>query len=66
MLGFTARADATDIHVDGDEIEEARWWSRDDALAGARDGSLVIPPGVSISRKLIVDWYGDDLPGAWT
>jgi NAD+ diphosphatase len=66
MLGFTARADRTDIDVDGEEIEEARWWSRADALAGARDGSLVIPPGVSISRKLIVDWYGDDLPGAWT
>jgi NAD+ diphosphatase len=66
MLGFTARADATDITVDGEEIEEARWWSRADARAGAEDGSLVIPPGVSISRKLIVDWYGEDLPGAWT
>jgi NAD+ diphosphatase len=66
MLGFTARAEVTTIDVDGEEIEEARWWSRAEALAAAEEGSLVIPPGVSISRKLIVDWYGDDLPGAWT
>jgi NAD+ diphosphatase len=66
MLGFRGRALSPDIQVDGQELEEARWFSRADALAGAEDGSLVIPPGVSISRRLIVDWYGEDLPGAWT
>jgi NAD+ diphosphatase len=66
MLGFTARAVSTEIQVDGDEIEAARWWSRADALAAAEDGSLLIPPGVSISRALITAWYGEELPGAWT
>jgi NAD+ diphosphatase len=66
MLGFTAHAEATDIAVDGQEIEEARWWSRAEALAAAERGDLVVPPGVSISRTLIVDWYGEDLPGSWT
>jgi NAD+ diphosphatase len=66
MLGFTGKALTTDIKVDGEEIQDARWWSREDALAGAEDGSLVIPPGISISRALITGWYGDDLPGSWT
>jgi NAD+ diphosphatase len=66
MLGFTGEALSTEIHVDGDELEDARWFSRADALAGARDGSLVIPPGISISRALITQWYGEDLPGSWT
>ena len=66
MLGFTGKALTTDIEVDGEEIQDARWWSREDALAGAEDGSLVIPPGISISRSLITGWYGRDLPGSWT
>lgn len=66
MLGFTGKALSADISVDGEEIEDARWWSREDALAGAEDGSLVIPPGISISRSLITGWYGRDLPGSWT
>lgn len=66
MLGFTGKALTTDIHVDGQEIEDARWWSREEALAGAEDGTLVVPPGISISRSLITGWYGQDLPGSWT
>lgn len=66
MLGFTGRATSTEITVDGEEIQAARWFSREDALKGAEDGSLVIPPGISISRSLITGWYGDDLPGSWT
>lgn len=66
MLGFTGRALGTEITVDGNELEDARWFSRADALAGARDGSLVIPPGISISRALITQWYGEELPGSWT
>lgn len=66
MLGFTGKALTTEIHVDGKELQDARWWSRDDALAAAQDGSFVVPPGISISRSLITGWYGEDLPGSWT
>ena len=66
MLGFTGKALTTEIEVDGREIQDARWWSREDALAAAEDGSLVVPPGISISRSLITGWYGADLPGSWT
>jgi len=65
MLGFTGNALSTDIQVDGQEIQAARWWSREEALAGAQDGTLVVPPGISISRSLITTWYGEDLPGSW-
>lgn len=65
MLGFVARAETVDITVDDDEIEDARWFSRDEALAMAQSGTLLIPSGISISRSLITDWYGDELPGAW-
>lgn len=66
MLGFRARATSTEVAVDGTEIEEARWFSRAEARSAAEDGTLVIPPGISISRSLITGWYGDELPGSWT
>ncbi|MGN6783337.1 MAG: NAD(+) diphosphatase [Marmoricola sp.] len=66
MLGFRARATSNEITVDGTEIEEARWFSRAEARAAAEDGTLVIPPGISISRSLITGWYGEELPGSWT
>lgn len=65
MVGFTAHAETTEIDVDGDEIEVARWWSRDEASAAAASGDLLIPPGISISRTLITDWFGAELPGTW-
>jgi NAD+ diphosphatase len=52
MLGFTARATvATPVLHDG-ELEDARWFSRDD-LAG---GAITLPPPESISRRLIDGW----------
>ena len=65
MLGFVAHAETTSVAVDGDEIEEARWFSRDQAGAAAEAGELLIPPGISISRTLITHWYGGELPGSW-
>lgn len=65
MVGFLARAESTDITVDLDEIEEAHWFTREQVRAGAVDGSLVLPGGVSISRSLVEHWYGEPLPGHW-
>lgn len=63
MLGFTGRAISTDIDVDGAEIEEARWWTRDDLEAAGRSGELVVPKGISISSSLIQTWFGRPLGG---
>jgi NAD+ diphosphatase len=65
MIGFTARALETAIDVDGSEIEDARWFTREQMLAEAGTGSLVLPGGVSISRSLIESWFGGPLPGSW-
>jgi NAD+ diphosphatase len=65
MVGFFARAVTTEIHVDGEEIEAARWFSRDEMRDEAERGSLVLPGGISISRSLVEAWYGGPLPGSW-
>lgn len=65
MLGFTGHATSTDIHCDEDEIEDARWFTREELRAGAESGELSLPGGVSISRSLIEAWYGAALPGSW-
>ncbi len=65
MVGFTARAVDTTIDVDGSEIEDARWFTREEMRAEAEAGTLVLPGGVSISRSLIESWYGGTLPGRW-
>jgi NAD+ diphosphatase len=65
MVGFSARATRTDIDVDGSEIEEAHWFTREEMRTEAESGRLILPGGVSISRSLIEDWYGGELPGHW-
>ncbi|WP_017934884.1 NAD(+) diphosphatase [Nocardioides sp. Iso805N] len=65
MLGFTGVAASTDIVCDEDEIEDARWFTREELRAGAETGELILPGGVSISRSLIEAWYGEALPGSW-
>jgi NAD+ diphosphatase len=65
MLGFVARAESTEISVDADEIEDARWFTREEMRAQAEAGTLVLPGGVSISRSLVEHWYGGPLPGQW-
>ena len=65
MVGFTARAVETTIDVDGSEIEDARWFTREEMRAEAEAGTLVLPGGVSISRSLVESWYGGPLPGRW-
>lgn len=65
MVGFFGTAESTDITVDGEEIVEARWFSREEILTGTSDGSLRLPGGFSISRALVEEWYGGPLPGSW-
>ena len=66
MLGFTARALSKRIHVDGAEIEEARWFTRAELSEAVAAGEVHIPRSVSISSSLLADWYGGPLPGTWT
>jgi NAD+ diphosphatase len=68
MLGYHARlaAGSPDARPDGVEISEVRWFSRDEIREGCEDGSVRIPPRVSIARRLVEHWYGAELPGSWS
>jgi len=66
MLGYHAFAADPSIHVDGEEIAEARWLSRAELAQACATGEVSLPPAVSIARKLIERWYGESLPGDWS
>jgi NAD+ diphosphatase len=65
MLGYYAKATGFAIEVDDDEIVDARWFSREDLAAQIADSTLALPGNISISRRLIEGWYGEELPGSW-
>ncbi|HTQ37042.1 MAG TPA: NAD(+) diphosphatase [Steroidobacteraceae bacterium] len=52
MLGFTARAAMAPPVLRDGELEDARWFSREEL----RDGAVQLPPATSISRRLIDGW----------
>lgn len=54
MLGFRAVARTQDIHLRDGELEDARWFSRAEVLAG----HPALPPSGSISARLIGEWLG--------
>ena len=56
MLGFTARALSTEVRVDPEELESARWFDRDFMLAHTDDDTFRLPRRDSIARRLIEDW----------
>ncbi|WP_051515765.1 NAD(+) diphosphatase [Candidatus Blastococcus massiliensis] len=59
MLGFVARAEsAGDLILDPSEIEEARWFSREQLRAG--EGLSALPPAVSIARNIIDRWLAGE------
>lgn len=58
MLGFRARAMTTDLTVDGEEVTEARWVTREQLADAVTDRSVVLPSRTSIARALIEDWFG--------
>jgi NAD+ diphosphatase len=59
MLGFVARAESGDtLRLDPDEIEEARWFTRDELRSGA--GPRALPPPVSIARHILDRWIAGE------
>lgn len=57
MLGFHARAETTEIHLADQELEDARWFSRDEIPELLDNGSLVLPPTDTIARHMFDDWF---------
>ncbi|XP_035021189.1 peroxisomal NADH pyrophosphatase NUDT12 [Hippoglossus stenolepis] len=61
MIGCLAVAMSTDIKVDENEIEEARWFPRQqviDSLFRGEPPTFVVPPRQTIAHQLIRHWVG--------
>ncbi len=60
MLGFTAEASTEKIRLLDNELEEAGWFSHEDIINKIKNGTLKFPPPVSVSFRLIEDWFNDN------
>jgi NAD+ diphosphatase len=61
MLGFRASATSTEVTVDGVELTDARWFSRDELAAAVTSGEVIPPGRASIARALVEEWFGGPL-----
>jgi len=73
MIAFEATIlDPENAKPDGQEIVDIRWFDRDSLYAATQDGTLLLPPVISVARAMIQAWYAHDgvkrpsLPGAET
>lgn len=55
MLGFVATAEYGPVRVD-DELEDARWFTRQEMKEGIADGSFTMPAPISIAYHLMQVW----------
>lgn len=61
MISFSAIATNPDDAIpDGEEIEEIRWFSRNQMRESIADESLTLPPNMSVARKMIEFWYENE------
>ena len=62
MIGCVAQALSLDLKVDGVELEDARWFSREECaamLAGRHDGGLIAPTRMAIAHHILRSWVED-------
>ena len=60
MIGFHAEAETPDIDVNRSELEDARWFGRQQLLDSPEDETFRLPRRDSIARRLIESWLGRD------
>lgn len=64
MIGCICDGIDDRIDVDGDELEEARWFDKElvrEALEGKRSDELWVPPPFAIAHQLIRAWVKSDV-----
>ena len=62
MLGYHAQAGSERISLNDQELEDALWLSREALASRIEQGLFVPPPSISISYRLIEDWFDDEAP----
>lgn len=61
MMAFMAHAATTAVRIDGREVTDARWMSRDEYRRAITDGTMVAPGKATIARYMIEHWLGHPL-----
>lgn len=60
MIAFEAVTDdPTAAKPDGAEITEVRWFSREELRKASESGEILLPPSISVARKMIQRWFND-------
>lgn len=61
MIGCYARAKTTEIHLDGNELSDAKWFTREQVRAAMARGTneLRLPPPLAIAHQLVRTWLED-------
>jgi NAD+ diphosphatase len=61
MIGCLAEALSSELTIDMNELEDARWFTREEVrlgVAAAGDASFQPPPRTAIARTLLEHWLG--------
>ena len=62
MVAFRATAkNPSQARADGTEIEEIRWFTKVELKAAYLREEVLLPPRISIARRMIEHWYGSEL-----
>lgn len=59
MIGCHAYADSREITIDTTELDDARWFTREEvryAMTGAEDGAFIAPPPFAVAHHLLKWW----------
>jgi NAD+ diphosphatase len=60
MIAFDALAvDPKAARPDGEEITEVKWFTRAELKAQAADGSVLLPPVMSVAYRMISRWFAE-------
>lgn len=57
MLGYTAEASTLEVQLEQDDITQAMWLTAEDLREKNLSGEVLTPPNLSISYRLIDDWF---------
>ncbi|BDR53440.1 phosphohydrolase [Bombiscardovia nodaiensis] len=61
MMAFKAQALSTQIRVDGQEVSDARWMTRDEYSQAIDLGQMSAPRKASVAHSMIEQWLGREL-----